>query len=1046
MMSALVRFSIRHSGVIIALACLTVIYGLFSLTRSNLDVFPEFAPTQIVIQTESPGLSAELVERLVTQPIESGVAGTVGITSIRSQSIPGLSVVTIIFDEDTDIYRNRQVIAERLTTLQSRLPQGIVPNITPLTSSASTVLGFGLTSKTLSLMDLRTIADGMVVPHLMSVPGVADVNVFGGQVKQFQIQVNPAKLIQYGISLQQVREAAAKATGVRGAGYIENSNQRIVINTEGQALTPRQLGQATLVHQNGQTLRLADIGEVVEGPAPSISAAAINGVTGIYLSVQGQLGANTYTVTTALERALEEIRPALEAEGVELHKGLFRPANFIDAAISGVRTDILIGSVLVVTVLFLFLFNVRTAVISAVAIPLSLLAAIIVLYEFGMGINIMVLGGLAIALGEVVDDAIIDAENIFRRLRENRLLAQPLPVYRVVYDASMEVRKSVVYATFIVALVFVPLLTLGGVGGKLFGPLGIAYISAILASLVVALTVTPAMCYLMLGKAPLDEGDPPVIRVIKSGYVRLLHRIEAHYKLILGVSLLLISLGIGTLPLFKSQFIPSLHEGHYIMHMTAVPGTSEQESLRLGKRVYEVLKEIDGIDSITQWVGRAQNGADTFGTHYSEFEIELGMPSGEEQRHILAEIREAIAGEETDTDDDGVAETGFIGTSFAINTFLTERIEETVSGYAADVVVNIYGQDLDMLDQDAQAIANILATTAGGTEVMVQSPPGTPQLAIRLRPERLAVWGLQPLDVLDTIRTAYEGVPVSQVYQGNRVIGVSVMMAPEVRDSITEVGKLPVITREGKILRLSDIADITQENGRSKILHEGAKRIQVVTANVSGRDVERYVADVKERIAKEVDLGRGNYISITGQAEEQARARQDLMMHGALAAIGIFLLLYLAFGRMRNLVLTFLNLPFALIGGVLAVMFTGGWISLGSLVGFVTLFGITLRNSIMLISHYQHLVDYEGCTWGLETAIRGASERLPSILMTALVTALGLLPLAAGSGQPGREIEGPLATIIVGGLVTSTILNLLILPTVMLHFGRFEKQETTEIA
>jgi CzcA family heavy metal efflux pump len=1041
MMSALVRFSIRYSGVIIALACLTVIYGLYSLTRSNLDVFPEFAPTQVVIQTESPGLSAELVERLVTQPIESSIAGTVGILSMRSQSIPGLSVVTIIFDENTDIYRNRQIVAERLATLNNRLPQGIIPNITPLTSSASTVLGFGMTSRSLNQMELRTIADWLVVPHLMAVPGVADVNVFGGQVRQFQIQVDPVRLIQYGVSLQQVREAAEKATGVRGAGYIENSNQRIVINTEGQALTARQLGQMTLIHKDGQTIRLSDIGNVVEDAAPSISAALINGEKGIYLSVQGQLGSNTHAVTASVEKSLEEIRHTLESEGVDLHEGLFRPANFIETAIDGVQTDILIGSILVITVLFLFLFNARTAFISALAIPLSLLAAIIVLYEFGMGINIMVLGGLAIALGEVVDDAIIDAENIFRRLRENRLLPQPLPAYRVVYDASMEVRKSVVYATFIVALVFVPLLTLGGVGGKLFGPLGIAYIAAILASLIVALTITPAMCYLMLSRTPLEEDDPPVIKSIKSRYVKLLQRIESHHKLVISISLIVISLGIGIIPLFKNQFIPSLHEGHYIMHMTAVPGTSEQESLRLGKHVYEALKGIDGIKSVAQWVGRAPNGADTFGTHYSEFEIELGMLSGEEQRRVLSEIREAIAGEEDDTDDDGVAEVGFIGTAFAINTFLTERIEETISGYAADVVINIYGQDLDALDRDAQAIADILASTSGGSEVMVQSPPGTPQLVIRLRPERLAVWGLQPTDVLDTVRIAYEGMPVTQVFQDNRVIGVSVVMAPTARESITDVGKLPIITPSGKFLHLSDIADISQENGRSKILHEGAKRIQVVTANVEDRDVGRYVSEVKERIAKEINLSRGNYLNFTGAAEEQAQAREDLLMHGVLAAIGIFIMLYIAFGRLRNLLLTFLNLPFALIGGVLAVMFTGGWISLGSLVGFVTLFGITLRNSIMLISHYQHLVDYEGCVWNLETAIRGASERLPSILMTALVTALGLLPLAAGSGQPGREIEGPLATIIVGGLVTSTILNLLILPTVLLHFGKFDKQE-----
>jgi CzcA family heavy metal efflux pump len=1041
MMSALVRFSIRFNGVIIGLASLVVLYGLYSLTRSNLDVFPEFSPTQLVIQTESPGLSAELVEKLVSQPIEHSIAGTVGIELMRSQSIPGLSVVTIIFEEGTDVYRNRQVIAERLATLSNRLPRGIIPNITPLTSAASTVMGIGLTSDKRSLMELRTLVDWSIRPHLLAVQGVADVNTFGGEVRQYQIQVEPDKLIRYGISLQQVMDAASKATGVRGAGFIENNNQRIIINTEGQSLTPALLAQTTLYYRNGQTVRIADIGKVVEGAAPSISASQINGKTGIYLSIQGQLGANTHGVTIALEKALEEIEPSLKAEGVTLHKGLFRPANFIETAIDGVRTDILIGSVLVITVLFLFLFNARTAFISATAIPLSLLTAIVVMSYFNIGLNIMVLGGLAIALGEVVDDAIIDTENIFRRLRENRLLAQPLPNYQVVFNASMEVRSSVVYATFIVALVFMPLLTLSGVAGKLFAPLGFAYIAAILASLAVALTLTPALCYLLLGNAKLESEDPPLIRIIKQRYVKLLHRIERHYKVVIAVATVLIALGLGILPLFKSQFIPNLHEGHYIMHMTAVPGTSEQESLRIGKKVTEVIMAIDGVKSVVQWVGRAPNGADTFGTHYSEFEIEIGTLSGEEQTRILDEIREQLAGEVEDEDGDGVAEPGFVGVNFAINTFLTERIEETISGYPAAVVINIYGRDLDALDRDAQAVASVLAGVEGAADVLVQSPPGTPQLVIRLRNERLLQWGLQPTDVLDSIRAGYESVPITQVYDGSRVIGVSVVLADEVRHNLTQVSKLPLKNIEGKIIRLGDVADVTQENGRSKILHAGAKRIQTVTANVNGRDIQSFAKEMKQRIQEEVKLAPGNYVTFTGEAEAQAKSREDLIVHSLLAGVGIFLMLYVAFGRLRNLLLTFANLPFALIGGVLAALFTGGWISLGSLVGFVTLFGITLRNSIMMISHYQHLVDEEGMTWGLETAIRGASERLPSILMTALVTALGLLPLAAGSGQPGREIEGPMATIIVGGLVTSTILNLLILPTIMLHFGRFEKHQ-----
>ncbi len=1043
MMSALVRFSIRFSGVIIGLATLVVLYGIYSLNHSNLDVFPEFSPTQIIIQTESPGLSAELVESLVSQPIENSIAGTVGIESMRSQSIPGLSIVTIIFDENTDIYRNRQVIAERLSTLSSQLPQGISPNITPLTSSASTVMGVGLTSKTRSLTDLRTIVDWTIVPHLLAIPGVADVNVFGGRVQQLQVQVDPEKMIRYGVSLTQIEDAVKKATGVRGNGFIENKNQRIVISTEGQSTTPEKLALATLLRKNGQTIKLGDIGKVVEGVAPSISAASINEETGVYLSVQGQLGANTHAVTQEIENALQEIKPSLTAENMVLHEGLFRPDNFIEVAIKGVRTDILIGSILVVTILSLFLFNARTAFISATAIPLSLLTAIVVMSYFNIGLNIMVLGGLAIALGEVVDDAIIDTENIFRRLRENRLLQLPLPTYQVVFNASMEVRSSVVYATIIVALVFMPLLTLGGVAGKLFAPLGYAYIAAIMASLVVALTLTPALCYFLLGNAKLDDADPPMIRIIKKWYVKTLYKIEKQYKIVMAISFVLIAIGLGILPLFKSQFIPALHEGHYIMHMTAVAGTSEDASLRIGKQVSAVIRNIKGVKSVTQWVGRAPNGADTFGTHYSEFEIEIGAVSAEEQRRILNSIRKELAGETVDSDGDGKAESGFVGVNFAINTFLTERIEETISGYAASTVINIYGDDLDALDRDAQTIANVITSVKGASDVFVQSPSGTPQLVIRLRPEKLAEWGLQPTDVLDNIRVAHESVPITQVYQGNRVIGVSVVLDAKSRDDMQDTGNLPLFNSEGKLVRLRDVADIAQENGRSKILHAGAKRIQTVTANVTGRDIDAFTDELKSKIKNNVVLSEGTYLEFTGAAEANAKSRQALILQSFLAAVAVFLMLYIAFGRLRNLLLTFANLPFALIGGVLAVLFTGGWISLGSLVGFVTLFGITLRNSIMMVSHYQHLIDAENCIWGLETCIRGASERLPSILMTALVTALGLLPLAAGSGQPGREIEGPMATIIVGGLVTSTILNLLILPTIMLHFGRFEKQQHT---
>ena len=1041
MMSALVRFAIRFYGVMIGLALLVIVYGAYSLTQSDLNVFPEFAPTQVVIQTESPGLSASLVEKLVTQPIENVISGAIGIKSLRSQSIPGLSIITVIFQDNSDIYRNRQIVAEHLNMLGSQLPPGIVPNITPLTSSASTVMGIGVTSDKLSLMQLRTLVDWHLTPHLMAIPGVADINVYGGEVRQFQIKIDPRKLMLYQLNVQDVVNAASRATGVRGAGYIQNDNQRIIVNSQGQTTTPQQLANITLLRKLGRTIRISDVAEVAEGAAPSISAAAINGHPAVYLSVQGQLGANVYALTKLLERKLADIKPSLTAQKVTLHEGLFRPANFIETAIHSLRTDILIGSFLVVLVLFAFLFNVRTAVISATAIPLSLLTAIVVLYQYGVGLNIMVLGGLAIALGEVVDDAIIDTENIFRRLRENRLLAQPLPAAQVVFRASMEVRSSVVYATIIVALVFLPLLTLSGVAGKLFAPLGYAYISAILASLVVALTLTPALCYALLANAPLQNEDSPVLRWLKQRYVKLLYHIEHRYQMILMTSFICITLGLAILPLFRSQFIPALREGHYILHMTTVPGTSEIQSLKLGNQVTKVLLEIPGVKSVAQWVGRAPNAADTFGTHYSEFEVEIGTVSGKEQERIYHDIREELAGEAEDDDDDGKAELGFVGANFAINTFLTERIEETISGYASGLVINIFGQDLDALDRDAQKVANLLGSIRGVRDIMVQSPPETPEIVIRLKQEKLALWGLQPVDVLDTVKACYEGVPVNHVFMGNRSIGVSVLLNDASRDDIADMRNIPIFNPEGQMLKLSDVAYVAQEGGRSKILHSGAKRIQTITANIVGRDQALLLEDIRSTLHKKLQLNSGNYLEFSGEAEANAQSRQDLIIHSLVAGVAIFLMLYIAFGRLRNLMLTFANLPFALIGGVVATFFTGGWISVGTLVGFVTLFGITLRNSIMMVSHFQHLVDVEGYEWNLDTCIRGASERLPSVLMTALVTALGLLPLAIGSGEPGREIEGPMATIIVGGLISSTILNLLILPTIMLHFGRFEKSD-----
>jgi len=1025
----LVAFSVRHAVLVVALALAIVAYGIYALYRMPFSVFPEFAPSQVVVQTESPGLSAELVETLVTNRVEAAVTGLTDVEVLRSQSIPGLSVVTVVFREGADVYRLRQMVAERLTGLAGQLPRGVgPPAMTPLASSASTVLGIGFTSRVRSLKELRTLVDWTVRPHLLAVQGVADVNVFGGEVRQWQVRVDPAKLAAFGLGLQDVLQAVRSAVPTPGAGFVEDANQRVVVSASGQPASPGELASALVAMRGGRPVRVADVATVVDGAAPTIGAAAINGEPGVFVMVQGQLGANTLEVTRHLEHALEELAPMFEREHVTLDAKLFRPANFIETAFENVRWDVTVGSLLVIGVLFAFLFNARTALISAAAIPVSLLAAVLVLYFARMGLNIMVLAGLAIAVGEVVDDAIIDAENVFRRLRENRASESPAKPLDVIVRASTEVRASVVHATFIVVLVFLPLLGLTGVAGRLFAPLAIAYIAAVLASLVVAVTLTPALCALVLGRAPLRSDDPPLVRWLKPRYGRLLERIERHPGRVIGWVSVALALALGTLPFLSGEFIPRLREGHYIVHMAALPGTSTAESLRAGEALTKTLLGIDGVKSVAQFVGRAERHADTTGTHYSEFEVEVGALPGREQTRVLREIEGLLFSEPP----------RFPGLAFAINTFLSERIGETVTGFGAQFVVNAFGPDPDALDDHARRIAAVLAGVPGASGVQTVAPQGTPEVAVRVRPERLAPFALTSQEVVDAVQAATYGVQAGQVFDGTRSVAAVVLLEGAPTGSPERLGELRLRAADGAYLRVGDVAEVDLGEGRHRILHTGGRRVQTVTSNVRGRDLAGFESEARERIGAAVTLRAGEYLTFSGEGEAQRRARRDLLVHSALAGVGILLLLYAALGRARNVAIMLANLPFALCGGVVAVLAVGGWLSLGAMVGFVTLFGITLRNSIMLVSHFQHLVEREGAPWNAATAIRGAQERLPSIVMTALVTGLGLLPLALGTGNPGREIEGPMALVIVGGLTTSTLLNLLVLPTLLLRFGRFE--------
>ncbi len=741
--------------------------------------------------------------------------------------------------------------------------------------------------------------------------------------------------------------------------------------------------------------------------------------------VTAQYGANTLQVTSSVDQALRQLRPALRREGIVLHQNIFRPAYFIHTAIHNVLSALAIGAVLVVIVLFLFLFNFRTAAISCTAIPLSLLAGIIVMERFGFNLNTMTMGGLAIAIGEIVDDAVIDVENIFRRLRENRRQANPLPILKVILAASLEVRAAVVFATFAVILVFFPILTLSGVAGRLFSPLGAAYILAVLASLMVALTVTPALCFLFLGRSELSAPDPPVTRRLKAGYVRLLGRVERHPRLLILGVLLLMAGTLVLLPFLRSSFLPKFEEGHFLVHMILVPGTSLEESLRLGERVSHELLKLPYISAVAQKAGRAEEGSAIRGPNASE--IEVNLKRGRQPLSAESEIRRVV---------DQIP-----GATFTVNSFLKERLEETISGYRAAFVISVFGNDLSTLDRKGEEIAAVLHKIPGVADIQVMSQSGAPQIAISLNKAALNRWGIDPVSVLDAVQTAYQGTTVGQVYQGERVFDTTVILPPKDRERTETIGELQVRSQSGTYLPLKELAAIQMTSGRFAVLHQGGRRVQAVTCNVTGSNIAAIVAEAKRRIMSQVSFPSDVYVEFSGTEEAQVRGQRDLIFHACLAAIGIILLVSVIAGHWRNTLLLLVNLPFALAGGVVAIMMTGKTMSLGSLVGFVTVFGITLRNAIMMLSHYQHLVAVEGVNWGEEAALIGASERLAPIMMTAFVTALGLMPLAVGSQTPGQEIVGALAIVVLGGIVTSTALNLLVLPTLALRYGRFIRHD-----
>jgi CzcA family heavy metal efflux pump len=1034
MLRAVVEGSVRNRAVVVALAVFLLAYGGYASTRAKLDVFPEFAPPEVVVQTEAPGLSPAEVEQLVTQPIETSLGGLPGLDVIRSRSIQGLSVVTVVFRDGTDAYRARQQVGERLAELAGQLPEGVKPpRMTPLTSVTGRLLTVGFTAEKLSPQELRDYVQWNIRPRLLAVTGVASVVIYGGEVRQFQVQMNSDALAARNLTATDVLDATRQASGVRGAGFIETTQQRITLRTEGQVKSAAELGETLLTPTSGTPVRLRDVARVTEAPAPKFGDAAINGAPGVTLVISKQLDGDTPEITKRLEAELDAMKPGLEKRGITYHPALFRQSSFIELAVGNVTSSLLLGAILVCAILFVFLFNLRTAVISLTAIPLSLFGAVAVLYSFGLSLNTLTLGGLAIAVGEVVDDAVIDVENIYRRLRQNAQLPHPRPAAEVVVAASLEVRSAVVYATFIVALVFVPVFFMSGLQGRLFSPLGYAYVLAVMTSLVVALTVTPALSLVLL---PRGRGvtEPPLLPPLQRIYEWLLRRLDGCGALVLVTMLVILGAAGWAVSGFGGSFLPELRENHFVVHMRGQPGTSLPESMEAGRRVTTRLRANPAVGGVSQQAGRAELGEDTWGPEYSELEVDLrpGAADAEVvQRQIRGDLRNVP------------------GYSFEVMPFLVERIKETLSGTTGAVVVKVHGDDLAAIDRSAADVARILNGIPGRDNVLVEPQIGAPELVVRVRTADAARYGLRSAQVLDAAHTAFQGAGAGQVYDRNRVIDLVVLLHPNERLDADAIANLwipvpnfrpdpaagstePGVTC-GKV-RLTQVADLYLSDGRFLISHENGIRRVAVTCNVRGRDVESFAREVEQRVGK-LDLPPGVYCTFGGEYQAKRAAERELLLYSSAAGAGILLLLWTAFGSVRRLLLVLLNLPFALVGGVAAVYMSGGVLDVGSLIGFVTLFGITLRNGIMMVSHWQQLREAEGMEWGPELVFRGARERLAPVLMTALVTALGLLPIALGSGEAGREIEGPMALVILGGLVTSTALNLLVLPLVYRRFG-----------
>lgn len=1022
MLNRIIRFALDHRLLIVVLSIAVLFYGLLVVPRLEVDIFPDLNRPVVTIFAEAPGLAPEEVETLVTLPLETLANGATDVQRVRSVSSAGLALLYVEFGWGTDIYRDRQIVAERLQLAAGQLPAGVLPTMAPISSLMGEIMLVGVVSSTgRSPLELRTVADWTVRPRLLSVPGVAQVTAIGGTVGQYQVLVQTDRLLQYGLSLADVENAVAAANLNTPGGYLVTPEREYLVRNIGNVRGVADLEQAVITTRNGVPLMLKDVARVTLGPQVKRGDAGVNGKPGVILSIQKQPGADTLALTAELDRAFDVLAASLPAD-IQIDRSLFRQARFIETAIGNVRKALRHATVIVAIVLFLFLLNVRTTAITLTAIPLSFLVTAIVMYWFGLSVNTMTLGGLAIAVGELVDDAIVGVENVFRRLRENKSRASPRPVLQVVFDASSEVRNSIVFATIIVVLAFLPLFFLSGIEGRMFASLGVAYIVSILASLVVSLTLTPALCsYFFSGtRSVRTEGDTPLVRWLKRQDLHLIRFGLRRPVPVLAGALVCFLIAVSLFLVMGREFLPPFAEGTLTVNVRAEPGISLDASNAIGQAAERSLLALPEVVSTGRRTGRAELDEHAEGVHNTEIDVVL-RPSERSREAVLQAVRERLA--------------QLQGVTLNVGQPISHRLDHILSGIQAQVAIKLFGPDLSRLRATALEIEDAIRQVPGVVDIGVEQQTLIPQVQIRLDRAAAARYGLQVAPTNELLAMALNGRVVSQVIDETRRIDLLVRLDEPYRNNVAALKELLVDGPDGSKVPLAMIADISTGTGPNQILRENALRRMVVQCNIAGRDLGSVIADIQQAVGAAVTPGPGYFVEYGGQFESQQQATR---MIGWLSLLSIMLIFGALYGHFRSTRLTLqvmVSIPLAVIGGVIAIFLSGGTLSVASLVGFITVAGIGARNNIMMLSHYLHLMAYEGELFDQKMIVRGSLERLVPVLMTALTAGLAVMPLVLSRGVSGSEILHPVAVVILGGLVSVTLLDQLVTPALFYKVG-----------